>query len=742
MTAPLRVLVVSDVSPLTVASGGERVLWELASRLARAGHAVRILARAPAGGAPAEIEREGVRLRHFPVDRRSRLRVLRSSILEARRAVHRALAEAEADVLHLYQPLSASGVLGSAAGRRIPSLYTFLSPAPLEYRSRTSGGRMGLADALGVTLLWRLEGRCLRRATAIHILSQVTAELLWKLYRLPSDPLVTIPGGADTDRFQPAANREAVRRALGLPAVRPVAFTLRNLEPRMGVDALLRAMALLVRRAPEVLLLVGGEGPLRGELEALAAALGLADRVRFLGFVPEAELSRYYQAADLFVLPSRELEGFGLVTVEALACGTPVVGTPVGATPELLEELDPALLFPDTSPEAMATHLARFFERLAGDPVWGQGLREACRLRAKTHYSWTLSASRLEETLRQLAERRAAPLPPAAPCPACGEPLGVPDLAYRGARYVRCPRCRTSAAARLPSPARLRRVYEVEYPSHLEPQAGGTPRAEVFTAVLDRLGALRQPGRLIDVGCGGGDLLATARERGWRGVGLDFAYPVCAIARRARWLPVVQAESAALPVREGCLDALLLVNVLDHGLDPFGALREAHRVLAPGGHLAIRVPNATFHRLCARLLASLGPFARWRGWDRVPILHLYAFTPTGLRLLVERAGFHVLEVRNSPLATPAGPLPNRPAVPGWVRGVIGGVGRGVAWLSGGRWRLAPSIELYARKPRPSSPLGPPEGRDVARKPKAVRSTAGPSRPGDAVNGDGGAGGPA
>ncbi len=730
MPSGLRVLVVSDVSPLTVASGGERVLWELASRLARAGHAVRILARAPADGVPAEIERQGVILRHFPADRRSRLRLLRSSIVEARRAVIRALGEAEADVLHLYQPLSGYGVLGAAPGRRIPSLYTFLSPAPLEYRSRaaTPGGRLGPGGALGMALLWRLEGACLRRATAIHILSQVTAELLWKLYRLPSDPLVTIPGGADTDRFQPSADREAVRRALGLPVGRPVAFTLRNLEPRMGLDALLRAMALLRPHAPDVLLLVGGDGPLRRELEALAGTLGLAGSVRFLGFVPEPELARYYQAADLFILPSRELEGFGLVTVEALACGTPVMGTPVGATPEILRDLDPGLLFPGTSPEAMAEPLARFFEGLARDPERGQGLREACRLHAKTRYSWTLAGARLEETLRDLAGRRVPAPEPAPACPACGAPMDAPDLAYRGARYLRCPRCGTSAAARLPSPARLRRVYEVEYPQV------GVPRADAFTAVLDHLDALGRPGRLLDVGCGSGGLLSVARERGWRGVGLDLAHSACALARRDAGLPVAQAESAQLPVRRGSMDAVLLVNVLDHALDPMGALREAHRVLAPGGHLAIRVPNAAFHRPWARFLAALGPLARWRGWDRVPSLHLHALTPTGLRMLVARAGFEVVELRNSALAAPAASRPGRPALPGWARGIIAGAATGLARLSGGRWLLAPSIELYARR-RPPSPRRPPEGRDVAR-------AGGPSRPGDTVNGDGGAGGPA
>ena len=133
----------------------------------------------------------------------------------------------------------------------------------------------------------------------------------------------------------------------------------------MGLDRLIEAMATLVCQVPDVLLLIGGSGSQRAALEALVRALGLDKHVTFLGFVPEGDLPRYYQAADVFVLPTRELEGFGLVTAEALACGTPVLGTPVGATPELLEPLDAGLVFRDATAEAMAEDLAVLLTRLA-----------------------------------------------------------------------------------------------------------------------------------------------------------------------------------------------------------------------------------------------------------------------------------------------------------------------------------------------------------------------------------------
>lgn len=117
----------------------------------------------------------------------------------------------------------------------------------------------------------------------------------------------------------------------------------------------------------------------------------------FAGLIPEADLASFYQAADCFVLPTRSLEGFGLVTVEALACGTPVLGTPVGATPEILAPLAPELLTDDASPEALARGIRRAAP-LLGDAAF----RARCRAHADRHYGWPLAVARLEELLLEL----------------------------------------------------------------------------------------------------------------------------------------------------------------------------------------------------------------------------------------------------------------------------------------------------------------------------------------------------
>jgi len=208
------------------------------------------------------------------------------------------------------------------------------------------------------------------------------------------------------------------------------------------------------------------------------------------------------------------------------------------------------------------------------------------------------------------------------------------------------------------------------------------------------------PGRVLDVGCGGGHFMLAARAEGWRPLGSDLSHAACVTAHRTGAGPAVGADAEALPFGAGTLDAVALVNVLDHTVRPRTVVREAARVLRPGGLLIVRVPNGAFHPKWARLLAGAGPLVRWRNWDAYPILHLFAFGPAALRRLVEGAGFEVLATLNSGLASPA-PGPARTASGAAGRRLLRDIttaGAGVVHaLSGRRWVIGPSIELYARR---------------------------------------------
>ena len=228
---------------------------------------------------------------------------------------------------------------------------------------------------------------------ALHRYSQ---RRLGEVHGIPAERTTIIPGGVDTDTFRPAGDKTPIRRGLRLPTDRVVLFTVRNLVARMGLESLLLAVKAALPRAPGLFLVIGGAGPLDAALREMAAREGLAERVRFAGFIPESQLPSYYRMADLFVLPTRELEGFGLVTLEALASGVPVAGTPVGGTPEILSRLEPNLLFRDATAASMAETIVACCRKVEDHPRQWAELAERCRRFAVSRYSWDAGVDALE----------------------------------------------------------------------------------------------------------------------------------------------------------------------------------------------------------------------------------------------------------------------------------------------------------------------------------------------------------
>jgi len=198
---------------------------------------------------------------------------------------------------------------------------------------------------------------------ADHIIgvSDHTREQLRDLYRFDADDLTTVPPGIDADRFQPT---DEVHPAIDTD--RESILVLSRLDPRKGIDKAIRAFAQLEREDAE--LLIAGTGRLEESLRELAAALGVSDGVRFLGFVPDEELPELYSSVDLFVLPS-EYEGFGIVFMEAMACETPVVGTEVGGIPTAVDAGETGYLVPKDG----ISELAGRMEELLGIRVSTNG---------------------------------------------------------------------------------------------------------------------------------------------------------------------------------------------------------------------------------------------------------------------------------------------------------------------------------------------------------------------------------
>jgi glycosyltransferase involved in cell wall biosynthesis len=251
--------------------------------------------------------------------------------------------------------------------RSKPLLVHFQGPWADE--STAAGERSGIR----VWAKRRLERAVYGRARELVTLSFAFKRLLVERYRVSPWRVHVIPPGVDLERFSPGVRDEA-RKALGLPPHLPIGVTIRRLLPRMGIYVLLDAWARLSEHRHDACLVVVGDGPERPALERRAAQLGLTDRVRFVGRVDDEDLPTFYRAADVSLVPSLSLEGFGLVVLESLACGTPVIVTDAGGLPETVAGLDSSLVVPAGNPDALATRLEGAFshDRPLPDP-------QACR---------------------------------------------------------------------------------------------------------------------------------------------------------------------------------------------------------------------------------------------------------------------------------------------------------------------------------------------------------------------------
>jgi glycosyltransferase involved in cell wall biosynthesis len=195
----------------------------------------------------------------------------------------------------------------------------------------------------------RIERLVYQRADRFIVLSRAFRDLLIHSYGVDAGRIRIVPGGVDVDRFATGESQVHARERLGWPVDRPILFAVRRLVRRVGLENLLEAIAILRRQHPDVLLLIAGSGWMREELEERIDAADIATNVRLLGFVPDADLPTAYRAADLSIVPTIALEGFGLVAVESLAAGTPPLVTPIGGLPDIVRPLSDQLILEDAS---------------------------------------------------------------------------------------------------------------------------------------------------------------------------------------------------------------------------------------------------------------------------------------------------------------------------------------------------------------------------------------------------------
>lgn len=276
----------------------------------------------------------------------------------------------------------------------VPVTCTFHGPWAIESQQE-GGGR------LRVWLKQQMERQVYRRCDRFIVLSKAFGQVLHQEYAISWDRIHIIPGGVDIQRFQPNLSRRDARDRLGWPQDRFILFTPRRLVHRMGLTQLLQAIAHLMSPSSstsgsvrDLWLAIAGKGPLRETLDRQTTELNLAHHVKFLGFLPDDDLPIAYQAADLTVMPSQSLEGFGLVLLESLASGTPALCTPIGGMPEVIHPLSPDLITASPTAEAIASTL---FAILSGTLALPD--QSTCRDYAAAQFNWFSIAQQIRNIL-------------------------------------------------------------------------------------------------------------------------------------------------------------------------------------------------------------------------------------------------------------------------------------------------------------------------------------------------------
>ncbi|MFF8292047.1 glycosyltransferase family 4 protein [Streptomyces sp. NPDC016309] len=212
--------------------------------------------------------------------------------------------------------------------------------------------------------------------------------------------MVQLPPGVDEKTFHPGSGGDAVRERLGL-AGRPVVVCVSRLVPRKGQDTLIRAMPAVLTRVPDAVLLIVGGGPYENDLRRLAAGTGVAGSVRFTGAVPWEELPAHYGAGDVFAMPCRtrrgglDVEGLGIVYLEASATGLPVVAGDSGGAPDAVLDGETGWVVRGSSPAESADRIVTLLQ----DPELRRRMGERGRAWVEEKWRWDLLAEHLKRLL-------------------------------------------------------------------------------------------------------------------------------------------------------------------------------------------------------------------------------------------------------------------------------------------------------------------------------------------------------
>lgn len=381
-------LLISDIFPPKTGGSG-RWFWEIYRRLPREHYVLAAGEHAKA----AEFDSEhSARVLRLPLEMRNRSpRSFAGAkhYLRTARAVRRIVKRERVTMIHAARPLS-EGLVARLVKLRTGTPYVCYS----------HGEDINIATT-SRELRW-LTDRVLRGATAVIANSNFTRDLLLKEWGVPPERVKLLHPGVDCAYFCPAEPSAAARERLGW-AGRRVVLTAGRLQRRKGQDTMIEVTARLRERFPDLLYAIIGDGEERARLADMVTRLGVSDHVKFMGELSDADLLHCYQQCDLFALANRtigkDVEGFGMVLLEAQSCGRPVLAGASGGTAETLRPNESGVVVPCDRPDEPAAALAE----LLSDRAKLDAMGRAGRAWVAGKFDWPILAAEAQKLFAELA---------------------------------------------------------------------------------------------------------------------------------------------------------------------------------------------------------------------------------------------------------------------------------------------------------------------------------------------------
>jgi len=244
-----------------------------------------------------------------------------------------------------------------------------------------------------------IEKRVYSRSNKFIVLSKSFQNILHKHYSVPLADIHIIPGGVNVSEFKVIETRKEACQRLKLPYNRPIIVTVRRLTRRMGLDQLIKAIRLVKEKHPDILLLIGGRGEYEGQLIKMVRDYNLEDSIRFYGRISDELLPLFYRSANISIVPSLSLEGFGLTTIESLAVGTPVLVTNVGGLPEIVNGLDENLVIENSDSSCIAAKIISVIRDDISLPK-----KDQCIKYVEKNYDWQIVVKQISDVYKKLVK--------------------------------------------------------------------------------------------------------------------------------------------------------------------------------------------------------------------------------------------------------------------------------------------------------------------------------------------------